>query len=51
MYDFNYQRATSVDDAASKYDAADDARYLAGGMTSWLEDELPFKGSLAGSSD
>ena len=24
---------------------------LAGGMTSWLEDELPFKGSLAGSSD
>ncbi|MDP6430261.1 MAG: xanthine dehydrogenase family protein subunit M [Rhodospirillales bacterium] len=33
MYDFNYQRATSVDDAASKYDAADDARYLAGGMT------------------
>jgi carbon-monoxide dehydrogenase medium subunit len=33
MYDFNYQRATSVDDAASKYEAADDARYLAGGMT------------------
>ncbi len=33
MYDFNYQRASSVDDAASKHAAADDARYLAGGMT------------------
>ncbi len=33
MYDFEYQRATSVDDATSKYGAADDARFLAGGMT------------------
>ncbi len=33
MYDFNYQRAASVDDAIGKYAAADDARYLAGGMT------------------
>ena len=33
MYDFNYQRASSVDDATSKHAAADDARYLAGGMT------------------
>jgi aerobic carbon-monoxide dehydrogenase medium subunit len=33
MYDFEYQRATSVDDATSKYGAAEDARFLAGGMT------------------
>ncbi|MBT6291325.1 MAG: carbon monoxide dehydrogenase, partial [Rhodospirillaceae bacterium] len=33
MYDFNYQRASSIEDAASKHAAADDARYLAGGMT------------------
>ncbi len=33
MYDFEYQRATSIDDAAAKYSAAEDARFLAGGMT------------------
>ncbi|NQV56209.1 MAG: xanthine dehydrogenase family protein subunit M [Rhodospirillales bacterium] len=33
MYNFNYQAASSVDDAVSKYAAADDARFLAGGMT------------------
>ena len=33
MYDFNYQRATSVDDAVAKHGAAEDARFLAGGMT------------------
>ncbi len=33
MYDFEYQRATSTDDATTKYNAADDARFLAGGMT------------------
>ena len=33
MYDFNYQRATSVQDATAKYKAASDARFLAGGMT------------------
>ena len=33
MYDFEYQRAASVDDAKSKFGGADDARYLAGGMT------------------
>ena len=33
MYDFNYQRAASIDDATAKHAAADDARYLAGGMT------------------
>ena len=33
MYDFNYQRASSIDDASTKHSAADDARYLAGGMT------------------
>jgi carbon-monoxide dehydrogenase medium subunit len=33
MYDFIYQRASSVDDATAKHAAADDARYLAGGMT------------------
>ena len=33
MYDFNYQRADSQDDAVSKHGSADDARFLAGGMT------------------
>jgi carbon-monoxide dehydrogenase medium subunit len=33
MYDFNYQRAASVQDATAKHRAASDARFLAGGMT------------------
>lgn len=33
MYDFEYHRAASVDDAKSKFGGADDARYVAGGMT------------------
>jgi carbon-monoxide dehydrogenase medium subunit len=33
MYDFEYQRASSVADAAAKYKVAEDARFLAGGMT------------------
>ena len=33
MYDFNYQKATSRDDAKSRRAAADDGQYLAGGMT------------------
>lgn len=33
MYDFTYERASSADDATSKHGAADDARFLAGGMT------------------
>jgi carbon-monoxide dehydrogenase medium subunit len=33
MYDFEYQRATSVEDATAKHGAAEDARFLAGGMT------------------
>lgn len=33
MYDFEYHRAASVDDAKSKFGGADDARYMAGGMT------------------
>ncbi len=33
MYRFEYQKASSVEDAASKRSAADDATYLAGGMT------------------
>ena len=33
MYDFLYQRASSRDDAISKHTDAEDARYLAGGMT------------------
>lgn len=33
MYDFEYLRATSVDDATAKFSGAEDARYLAGGMT------------------
>ena len=33
MYEFNYQKATSVADAAAKLSAGDDARVLAGGQT------------------
>ena len=33
MYDFTYQRADSVDDAAAKVKGADDAMLMAGGMT------------------
>lgn len=33
MYEFNYQRATDVADAASKLQAADDGKLVAGGMT------------------
>ena len=33
MYDFTYQRASSQDEAISNHKNADDARYLAGGMT------------------
>lgn len=33
MYQFNYQRAESVDDAVAKRGAADDGTYMAGGMT------------------
>ena len=33
MYDFEYQRAISIDDALKKYGDAEDARFLAGGMT------------------
>jgi carbon-monoxide dehydrogenase medium subunit len=33
MYEFNYQKATSVDDAANKLGAGADARVLAGGQT------------------
>lgn len=33
MYDLAYQRASSLDDAKSKFGEAEDARYLAGGMT------------------
>lgn len=33
MYPFNYERALSVEDAASKRSAADDGTYMAGGMT------------------
>ncbi len=33
MYDFNYQRAASVADAAAKVKAADDGVLIAGGMT------------------
>ena len=33
MYDFTYQRASSVADATTKHKAASDARFLAGGMT------------------
>ncbi|MDH3737678.1 MAG: xanthine dehydrogenase family protein subunit M [Alphaproteobacteria bacterium] len=33
MYNFNYQKASSRDDAASAQSAAEDGSYLAGGMT------------------
>lgn len=33
MYDFNYKRATSVDDASASQQAADDGSFVAGGMT------------------
>ena len=33
MYDFHYERATSVDDAIAKLKAADDGLIVAGGMT------------------
>lgn len=33
MYDFNYHRASSVADAASKLSGADDGKIVAGGMT------------------
>ncbi len=33
MYEFNYQKATNVDDAANKLGAGADARVLAGGQT------------------
>ena len=33
MYNFNYQRTTSVEDAIEKYGEAEDPRFLAGGMT------------------
>ena len=33
MYDFTYHRASSLDDAKSRFAAAEDGRYLAGGMT------------------
>ena len=33
MYNFNYQKASSRDDAVSAQSSADDGSYLAGGMT------------------
>ena len=33
MYEFNYQRATSIDEAIQKHADAEDSRFLAGGMT------------------
>ncbi|MEE2745254.1 MAG: xanthine dehydrogenase family protein subunit M [Pseudomonadota bacterium] len=33
MYDFQYQRASSIDDALTRHGESEDARYLAGGMT------------------
>ena len=33
MYDFQYERATSVDDAIARLKAADDGLIVAGGMT------------------
>lgn len=33
MYDFNYKRASSVDDAASSQQAAEEGTFVAGGMT------------------
>jgi carbon-monoxide dehydrogenase medium subunit len=33
MYDFTYHRAASLDQAKAAFESADDARYMAGGMT------------------
>ncbi len=33
MYDFNYKRATSVDDASSSVASSDEGKFVAGGMT------------------
>ena len=33
MYDFNYKRASSIDDASSSMANADDGKFVAGGMT------------------
>ncbi len=33
MYDFKYQKAGSIDDAVAAHGAADDPRYMSGGMT------------------
>jgi carbon-monoxide dehydrogenase medium subunit len=33
MYDFTYKKAGSIDDAVAAHGAADDARYMSGGMT------------------
>ena len=33
MYDFNYKRATSVEDATSSVAAAEEGKFVAGGMT------------------
>ena len=33
MYDFNYEKATSTEEAASKISSADDGKFMAGGMT------------------
>ena len=33
MYDFNYEKATSVDEAATKLSSAEDGKFMAGGMT------------------
>ena len=33
MYDFTYHRAASLDQAKAAFEGADDARYMAGGMT------------------
>lgn len=33
MYQFNYHRASSVDDAAAKFGASGDAKFMAGGQT------------------
>ena len=33
MYDFTYKKAGSIDDAIAAHGAADEARYMSGGMT------------------
>ena len=33
MYEFNYKKAASLDEAASLFDGAEDAKYMSGGMT------------------